>query len=104
MPDARQQAVEQKQERVFDEPWQAQLFALTVKLSEAGHFAWTEWTERFGAELKHDRPYYDTWLVTLEKLLVERGLASPAALADLKHAWTDAYRATPHGQPVELKR
>jgi hypothetical protein len=28
---------------VFAEPWQAQAFALAVKLSEQGHFTWTEW-------------------------------------------------------------
>jgi hypothetical protein len=27
---------------VFAEPWQAQAFALAVKLSEHGHFAWKE--------------------------------------------------------------
>ena len=28
---------------VFAEPWQAQAFALAVKLSEPGHFTWKEW-------------------------------------------------------------
>jgi len=28
---------------VFAEPWQAQAFALAVKLSEQGHFTWKEW-------------------------------------------------------------
>ena len=36
----------------FDEPWQAQLFALTVALNEAGHFGWPEWTQAFGATLR----------------------------------------------------
>ena len=27
---------------VFAEPWQAQAFALAVKLSEQGHFTWKE--------------------------------------------------------------
>ena len=30
-------------EPVFAEPWQAQAFALAVKLSEQGHFSWKEW-------------------------------------------------------------
>jgi hypothetical protein len=30
-------------EPVFAEPWQAQAFALAVKLSEQGHFTWKEW-------------------------------------------------------------
>jgi nitrile hydratase accessory protein len=37
---------------VFAEPWQAQAFALAVKLSEQGHFTWTEWAAALGAELK----------------------------------------------------
>ena len=37
---------------VFAEPWQAQAFALAVKLCEAGHFTWTEWAATLAAELK----------------------------------------------------
>ena len=33
---------------VFAEPWQAQAFALAVKLSEQGHFTWKEWAANFG--------------------------------------------------------
>ena len=28
---------------VFAEPWQAQAFALAVRLSAQGHFTWKEW-------------------------------------------------------------
>jgi hypothetical protein len=42
------------------------------------------------------------WLDTLESLLIQRGLASAADLAELKEAWTEAYLHTPHGMPVEL--
>ncbi|MEE1557214.1 MAG: nitrile hydratase accessory protein, partial [Alphaproteobacteria bacterium] len=28
---------------VFDEPWQAQAFAMTVWLHEQSHFTWPEW-------------------------------------------------------------
>src|SRR2546428_2023051 len=37
---------------VFAEPWQAQAFALVVKLSEQGHFTWKEWAETLSDELK----------------------------------------------------
>ncbi|MGH6819857.1 MAG: nitrile hydratase accessory protein, partial [Methylocella sp.] len=36
---------------VFREPWEAQAFAMAVKLSEAGHFTWKEWAEALGAEI-----------------------------------------------------
>ena len=34
---------------VFAEPWQAQAFALAVKLSEQGHFTWKEWAGALAA-------------------------------------------------------
>jgi nitrile hydratase accessory protein len=96
---------------VFAEPWQAQAFALAVKLSEQGHFTWKEWAGALAAELKSaaDRGepddgshYYEHWLATLERLVTARGLSSAAALLGRKEAWADAYRHTPHGKPVEL--
>jgi nitrile hydratase accessory protein len=96
---------------VFAEPWQAQAFALAVKLSEQGHFTWAEWAEALGNELKAaaDRGepddgscYYHHWLAALERLATTKGLTDPAALAERKEAWVEAYRHTPHGKPVEL--
>jgi nitrile hydratase accessory protein len=96
---------------VFAEPWQAQAFALAVKLSEHGHFTWAEWTAALGDELKTaaDRGepdegshYYHHWLTALECLVTAKGLTDRTALHTRKEAWADAYRHTPHGQPVEL--
>ena len=96
---------------VFAEPWQAQAFALAVKLSEQGHFTWKEWAAALADELKAaaDRGepddgshYYEHWLAALERLVTQKGLADPAALLKRKEAWADAYRHTPHGKPVEL--
>ena len=99
-------------EPVFAEPWQAQAFALAVKLSEQGHFTWKEWTETLAAELAADSKrgepddgshYYDHWLAALESLVQSKGLLHHAALIERKEAWADAYRHTPHGKPVELR-
>lgn len=96
---------------VFAEPWQAQAFALAVKLSEQGHFTWKEWAAALAEELKAaaDRGepddgshYYEHWLATLERLVTAKGLTDPAALQARKEAWADAYRHTPHGKPIEL--
>ncbi len=96
---------------VFREPWEAQAFALAVKLSEEGHFTWKEWAAALADELKAaaDRGepddgthYYEHWLATLERLVMAKGLSDRAALAARKEAWADAYRHTPHGKPVEL--
>lgn len=95
----------------FDEPWQAQLFALTVGLSEAGHFSWPDWTQAFGAVLRargSQRPqdgsadYYAAWLEALEGLLDDTGLAENGEAKRVRAAWEAAYLATPHGQPVRL--
>ena len=39
---------------VFEQPWHAQLFALSVALNAQGLFSWPDWTKRFGARLKHN--------------------------------------------------
>lgn len=99
-------------ELVFAEPWQAQAFALAVKLSEQGHFTWKEWAAALADELKAaaDRGepddgshYYEHWLAALERLVTEKGLTNPTALLERKQAWVEAYRHTPHGKPVELR-
>ncbi len=97
---------------VFAEPWQAQAFALAVRLSEAGHFTWSEWAATLSEELKSDAArgepddgsrYYHCWLAALERLVVSKNLSSRESLAEQKEAWAEAYRHTPHGMPVELK-
>jgi len=98
-------------EPVFAEPWQAGAFALAVKLSEQGHFAWKEWSDALADELNagagrgdpdDGSRYYHHWLAALERMVEIKGLADSAALATHKEAWADAYRRTPHGKPVEL--
>ena len=92
---------------VFREPWEAQAFALAVRLSQDGAFTWPEWAEALAHELATDPTddgsrYYHHWVAALEKLVASRGLSSPAELAGRKSAWAQAYRRTPHGRPVEL--
>ena len=97
---------------VFAEPWQAQAFALSVRLSAQGHFTWKEWAAALADELKaaadrgeHDdgTRYYEHWLAALERLVTSKGLTDPASLLARKEAWADAYRHTPHGKPVMLR-
>jgi nitrile hydratase accessory protein len=96
---------------VFAEPWQAQAFALAVKLSEQGHFTWKEWAAALADELSSaagrgepddGSQYYEHWLAALERLVTAKGLSDPEAMRTRKEAWADAYRHTPHGKPVEL--
>ena len=86
---------------------------MAVRLSEQGHFTWREWADALATELKAaaDRGepddgthYYEHWLATLERLVTGKGLTDPAALSARKEAWADAYRHTPHGKPVVLRK
>jgi nitrile hydratase accessory protein len=97
---------------VFAEPWQAQAFALAVRLSAQGYFSWREWADTLGLELADaakrgeaddGSAYYERWLAALEKLVTAKGLTDVATLFERKEAWADAYRHTPHGKPVQLR-
>lgn len=98
-------------EPVFAEPWQAQVFALVLALHARGLFDWSEWSARLArairdAQADGDADRGDTcyrhWLDALERLLIDKGIAAPLALAGLRDAWRTASRATPHGEPVRL--
>jgi len=98
---------------VFTEPWQAQAFAMTVKLHEAGHFTWVEWANARAAEIAAARrrgepdlgdTYYEHWLAALEKLVAAKGLVAASEARQRAAAWAEAARHTPHGQPIVLPR
>jgi nitrile hydratase accessory protein len=98
---------------VFAEPWQAHAFALAVRLSGEGHFTWSEWAAALAAQLdaadERGAPddgsrYFEHWLAALEQLVAAKRLAEPRELLARKEAWAEAYRHTPHGQPVQLAR
>ncbi len=96
---------------VFNEPWEAQAFALAVHLSEMGYFTWPEWAEALSRQIQRAQAegdpdlgdtYYRHWLHALELICAEKQLVSPSSLNERKAAWRRAYQNTPHGKPVEL--
>ncbi len=95
----------------FEEPWHADVFALTMELSDNGHFSWVEWTATLGSHLQaaaesggpgDGSNYYDVWLDALEELLVKKKFVSPDDMTVMRDAWVSAYLETPHGAPVRL--
>jgi len=97
---------------VFREPWEAQAFALVLKLHEDGHFTWAEWAETLSTAISSAQSagdcddgstYYSHWLSALETLVTAKNLSSPAELTTRKDEWDRAVRNTPHGQPIELE-
>ena len=111
-PSARKMYEDEKSP-LFEEPWQAQAFALAVSLSEVGLFSWQEWSEELGKTITQAQEtrdpdlgntYYKHWLKTLERLLSKKEVLDQNALHQRKKIWEEAYLKTPHGQPVEIHK
>ena len=97
---------------VFRAPWEAQAFAIAVRLHAAGCFTWREWADRLAAEIRAAQErgdpdlgttYYLHWLAALEGLVTEKGLTTPDDLARRKAEWAAAASETPRGQPIRLR-
>jgi nitrile hydratase accessory protein len=100
-------------EPIFREPWEAQAFAMALALHARGLFGWTEWAAVLAEEIKRAQAAgdpdtgetcYRHWLNALERLVAEKGVADPAALARTREAWEHAAARTPHGTPIELRQ
>jgi nitrile hydratase accessory protein len=91
---------------VFNEPWEAQAFAMAVSLEAKGLFTWTEWAAALGREIEaqSERSYYECWLAALERLVEEKRLMSADERLARIEDWDRTAKATPHGQPIELGR
>lgn len=96
---------------VFNEPWEAEAFAMTLALYEKGLFSWPQWAKVLSSEIELAQAngdpdlgdtYYLHWLAALERIVVEQGITSKDHLAGLYNEWNAAALATPHGQPIEL--
>ena len=75
-------------EMVFHDAWERRAFALAVALCEQGHYRWDEFRDHLIAEIgtadaaRSADPdaafpgYYEHWLASLEKVLIEKGVCS----------------------------
>jgi nitrile hydratase accessory protein len=103
-------AIGTQDEPVFKEAWEAQAFAMASLLQQRGLLTPREWTEALSREIvaaqERGEPedYYLHWLSALERLVAEKGLIGQAELSRRKREWDEAARATPHGQPIELRK
>ena len=91
-------------EPVFNEPWEAQAFAMAVNLHQHGAFEWDEWADFLSKEIHSgaDRSYYQHWLSALEKIVAAKSITSLSDLDACKEAWHAAAAATPYGEPIVL--
>lgn len=97
---------------VFQAPWEAQAFALTLSMHAAGAFTWREWAGALASELAIDaapeggdgRSYFESWLAAIERLMAAKGIVSVNDMERRAEEWRAAAAATPHGKPVELPK
>lgn len=97
---------------VFSAPWEAQAFAMTLRLHERGVFTWSEWADALASAIKRAQAagdpddgstYYAHWLAALEAISAGKGVTSIDALEARRAAFDRAAKATPHGEPVLLE-
>jgi len=71
-------------ELVFDAPWEARALAVAVALVEKLDLPWDAFRQRLMRAIADDpdRPYYESWGVALESLVIELDLATHDALDD----------------------
>lgn len=74
---------------VFDEPWQARIFAVVSRLCLDGRFPWDDFKEQLIGEIGRDgeagaTDYYIHFLNACERLLTSEGLLDADELAALK--------------------
>jgi len=69
-------------ELAFAAPWEGRALAIAVAIVEQLDLPWDEFRQRLigAVAAAPDRPYYESWAVALESLVVELGLATPAEL------------------------
>lgn len=70
-------------ELVFDAPWQGRALAMAIGSVQALGVEWEEFRRHLIRAIASDpdRPYYESWVTALERLLDQHGLRPPGDLA-----------------------
>jgi nitrile hydratase accessory protein len=73
-------------ELVFEAPWEGRVFGLAVALSDNQCYAWDAFRDRLAAEIAaaeeygDDSGYYERWLASFERLLLDTGVVTAEEL------------------------
>jgi nitrile hydratase accessory protein len=73
-------------ELVFEAPWEGRVFGMAVTLSDSQCYAWDAFRDRLAAEIaaaeEHgdDSGYYERWLASFERLLLDTGVVTAEEL------------------------
>jgi nitrile hydratase accessory protein len=75
-------------ELVFVAPWEARAVAMAVALVDRLGLPWDAFRLRLIDAIAEEpnRPYYESWAVALEALVVAEGLSTTSAIADAEPA------------------
>ena len=67
-------------EPLFAEPWEGRAFAMALDVVDRSGGSWEDFRTRLVAAIAEDgtRPYYASWVVALERLVVETAAVAPA--------------------------
>jgi len=67
-------------ELAFEAPWEGRVFGMAIGVVESLGLPWSAFQSQLIAAIAADpdRPYYESWLVALESLVAEQGIASPS--------------------------
>lgn len=69
-------------ELVFEAPWEGRAFSLAVAMNEDQLYEWVEFRDHLANEIVSTSQsdaassYYEQWLLSLEKLVIEKGLVT----------------------------
>lgn len=75
-------------ELVFAAPWEGRAFGIAVALNEGGAYEWGEFQRNLAEEIAAAPPddeglvYYERWLASLERLLLDDGIITREELND----------------------
>jgi hypothetical protein len=63
-------------ELAFDEPWQGRAFGAALAVVQAHDLDWDDYRRRLVTAIGEDpdRPYWESWLVALERLVDDLGI------------------------------
>ena len=89
-------------ELLFEAPWEARLFGITMSMFEAGLFEWEEFRELLIDEIQsweaaghpeEEWRYYERWAAAFERLLAGKALCAAPELQERASAFAER----PHG-------
>ncbi|MEO9652103.1 MAG: nitrile hydratase accessory protein [Roseobacter sp.] len=98
---------------VFNAPWEAKAFAMTIDLYKHGVFEWSDWCTTLSKEISAAQAagdpdlgdtYYNHWLNALEKIVTAKNVTDSHKLLAAKEDWRAADEHRAFGEaPVLVK-